>query len=555
MKWWSKHAGRVPLLFDDNKDLDTSKSGLREAPNDLSRPLFFKANPNWAIGVQNAVQYAMSFARRYAERDDHEVSGLALSAVVSINQQYIAAKGKAFFSNSPLIDNPLSTDGFINNTLEHLRQNIQIGIARHDEQQLEQTLRTLGALVKVYVHITYVEEYAEKSHAHIAVAYLEGAAEAILPHNMVDVMMEGIRIMGDSAEYILTHVKALDVIVLVDKIGLLGSATVVTDTSRAITLVAVEQLTKLTLILLRSKSSNIDFVGNHLKDNVAMIAQVYLQTVPDKDLLNVHHSTLAPYYSSTSLQGLVISLTEITNAITQRKVGDKDAQVVLGNIAKWSDGLFVTAKEVLLKAIEKRSHFTFDIIQWIGDVTKILIILSRAPACEKQTEEQLRRNATWLICVLSWIPDTSEAILWTENYEVVEIMFEAALTALATGEKQFAKAIGELLFEWAFKAGKYSAGRLTLIDALHALATIAVIPNSWLDPRDIKQRVSQYLTQGGAPSPKIRQATAKYIREAMQSFSHREDSFSRIRHQMHRVDQAQLHGLLADLADLLSPAP
>ena len=89
----------------------------------------------------------MSFARRYAEQGDYEVSGAALNAVIGINAAYVKSKGKTFYANNPFFDNPLSSDSVVNDTLEHLRQNVQSGLARQDEQQIEQTLQTIAALV------------------------------------------------------------------------------------------------------------------------------------------------------------------------------------------------------------------------------------------------------------------------------------------------------------------------------------------------------------------------------------------------------------------------
>ncbi len=101
----------------------------------------------------------MSFTRRYAEQGDYEVSGAALNAVVSINAEYIKAKGKTFYADNPFVDNPFSNDSFINDTLECLRQTAQSGIARRDEQQIEQILQTMSALVQVYRGIDYSSAY------------------------------------------------------------------------------------------------------------------------------------------------------------------------------------------------------------------------------------------------------------------------------------------------------------------------------------------------------------------------------------------------------------
>ena len=66
----------------------------------------------------------LSFFQLYAEQGDHEVSNAALAAVLGINSQYVAAKGRTFLSNQPLFNNPLSTDEFIDKVLELLRQNV-----------------------------------------------------------------------------------------------------------------------------------------------------------------------------------------------------------------------------------------------------------------------------------------------------------------------------------------------------------------------------------------------------------------------------------------------
>lgn len=89
---------------------------LLASTHDLPRTVYFQANPHWTAGAQQAMRHLMSFARHYAEHGDHEVSGAALSALVNINQSYVEAKGKTFFGNPLLFDNPLSTDRFVNDT-------------------------------------------------------------------------------------------------------------------------------------------------------------------------------------------------------------------------------------------------------------------------------------------------------------------------------------------------------------------------------------------------------------------------------------------------------
>jgi len=108
----------------------------------------------------------------------------------------VEAKGRTFFAHELMLDKPLTSDGFINDILEHLRQNARTGIARGDEQQIEQTLPAMAQPVEVYLRIEYASRHASKTHAHLAAGYLSGEVERIVPHNMPDVLMKGVRLMG-----------------------------------------------------------------------------------------------------------------------------------------------------------------------------------------------------------------------------------------------------------------------------------------------------------------------------------------------------------------------
>ncbi|MGA8825717.1 MAG: hypothetical protein WB613_23120 [Pseudolabrys sp.] len=69
--------------------------------------------------AHSAVVYAVSFARRFSEQNDYDVSNAALRTVVALNAKYVEAKGKTFFASNAFIENPLSRDAFISDTLEH----------------------------------------------------------------------------------------------------------------------------------------------------------------------------------------------------------------------------------------------------------------------------------------------------------------------------------------------------------------------------------------------------------------------------------------------------
>lgn len=196
---WARRAQRAAPLLEPQETVNTAPSPL-DSTHDVARTAYFQLNAYWTQDAKRAIRHAMSFARRYAEQGDYEIAGAALNVVVGINAAYVEAKGKTFYANHLFVENPLANDGFINDSLEHLRQNAQAAVARRDEQQIEQTLQTIAALVQVYLGIDYSSPIASKSHAHIAAGYLSSAVQSAVPHNMADVLLEGMRLMGRSAQ-------------------------------------------------------------------------------------------------------------------------------------------------------------------------------------------------------------------------------------------------------------------------------------------------------------------------------------------------------------------
>ncbi len=552
MRAWVRRAKRdAPLFEGTDSGRDIGDRTVRST-HDLSRIAYLQANPYWTAGAQQAIEHAISYARRYAGQGDYEVSRAALRAVVRINQGYVEAKGKTFFGNYWLVDNPLSTDAFINSTLEHLRQNIRVGISRRDEQQIEQTLQTLAALVQAYINIDYSNPYASKTHALLAAGYLSEAVKTVAPHNMADVLMEGVRLMGQSAHFILVHGDPPDIVSLIDEIGLIAGTGIANENHRPVTLIAIEQLAKLTLSLVRTDRQDIRFVARKLTENVTMVAKLFLRA-PIAPLANVHHTYLAPYYSSTTSESLLSLFSNLINAIVKAKPDDKAAKTIIRNIETWADGLYLAQKELLLLAIEKRAHFTFDMIYWIKHVIALLLALSTAPACDTHYSDGLRKHALGLICALSWVPDDKETTIFVENYQMTETFFEAAINAYKRNCFVFSEKVRGLLLEWAFKGGKHETGWAILERSLYGIATLSLVTGKSEVVEDLKRKISARLTQAGAPDQQIRDRAAREIRSRAATLYRKGHWSTRIEREMGQVDHAMLKPLLEELANLLSP--
>lgn len=283
---WVRRAQRATPLLEPKETPKANPSQL-DSTHDVARTAYFQLNAHWTQGAKRAIRHSMSFARRYAEQGDYEISAAALNVVVGINAAYVEAKGKTFYANNPFFENPLATDGFINDTLEHLRQNAQAAIARRDEQQIEQTLQAIAALVQVYLGIDYASLIASKSHAHIAAGYLSNAVQSVVPHNMADVLLEGVRLMGRSAQLVLAQGKPDDIALLSEKIALIACTGSAREDYRPVTMEGMSQLANLTFDLLRLKKHDIHFAAGELRQDVALVAKLFLN-LPDTPLSSIH---------------------------------------------------------------------------------------------------------------------------------------------------------------------------------------------------------------------------------------------------------------------------
>jgi hypothetical protein len=550
LRTWARRAQRaIPLLERDESASSTTSPS--DSTHDLARIAFFQINNRWTDGTKRAVRRAMSFAGRYAEQGDYEVSGAALNAVVGINAAYIESKGKTFYANNPFVENPFSSDGFINDTLECLRQNSQSGIARWDEQQIEQTLQAMAVLVRVYLGIDYSSPYASKSHAQLAAGYLASAAQSVVPHGMADVLLEGQRLMGQSAQYLLAHGNPNDIVTLSEKIALIACTGCAKEDYRPVTMEGMAQLANLTFDLLRSGGRDIHFAVGEVRRDVALVAKLFLN-VPDTPLSSSHSTFLGPYYSSTSMQSLRSRLTTLANAISEAQPDNTDAQSVIRNIERWADGLYQTEKELLLEAVKAKSHFAFDMIHWITDVTEILLAVSNAPACNHRNQDKLRKHAHWLIATLTWIPDDKITVTFVENFQMTETLFEAAVNARNRGCDEIARKIGESLVSWTFKGGRYQTGWGVLERGLCGLAAFAVNGGDEEISR-LRTAVASRLIGKSAPEQEIRDQTAREILERAANLCRQGHWSSRIEMAIAQSDHAKLRPLLEEIAFALSP--
>jgi hypothetical protein len=321
---------------------------------------------------------------------------------------------------------------------------------------------------------------------------------------------------------------------------------------RPITLTGVEQLARLSLDLLRTRSREVVFTAKEIRNTVLLVAKLFM-TLPDTPLTNIHSTYLAPYYSSTSTQSLIMRLSELVNAVADAPADDSNARQVIENLAEWSDGMYQTEKELLLFAIEKRSHFSFDIIHWITTVTTMLIAASNANACDKHSRGELRKHAGWLIATLSWLPDDKETVEFVENFSMTETLFNSAIEAGRRDCGELADDVSKILLEWMFKAGRYRTGRGILQHSVYGLAVLALLAKAPGSINALKAEIAAHVAADGLPDEELRDRAAREIRGRAASLHRQRDWSSSIEVGMAQADHTKLKPLLEEIADLISP--
>lgn len=519
---------------------------------DAARLAFLTHNPDWIAPARQGIAYATSYAQRFAEQGDYEIVRHAYQTVTAINRLYVKTKGETFFANNFLIDNPLARDAFLIGTLEELRQAVQTSLSRGDERQIDSVIRTMTDLVGVYAPIEYGHHARAKSHALLIVGYQESALTAVIPHKMPDVLMGGVRNLGVSGRTLLLHGTAQDAVSVIDKLGLLGITGVLSNDYRPVTLEAMEQLTVLTLDLLRSKDHDIRFAIIQARTAVTQIADMFMDTA-DPSLISTHSTFLAPYYSSTTAQSFRSQLTTLANAVLNAEAENGDATRVLRHVREWSEGLYVSYRKLIQKAVTKRSGFAFDILTWGFGIFEVLLALSNAAAATDHDRKELRKNALWLLSSISFLPTDAEAVAFVETSRVTEGLFEALHHSLTRGCDDIADQVRDLFLWWTVHAGANDSGWGILGLGLQGLVAATLLQGEQGSPDDLKRRILEKLAKPDGPATDLRQRAARQLRAEADNWHDQDYECSGIKRALSSTDRTSKRALLIEVADLLDP--
>jgi hypothetical protein len=531
----------APLLSVDHPQDEYSST------HDMARLLYYKVNLGWHAPVLKAILHCINYSRRYAEQGDHEVSSHSLRSLVLINAAYIQHKGKTFFADNPLISNPESSDPVFSETLEHLRQNAEIAASRGDELLLQTTFRTFAELSSLYYSIDYSIDHPTKSHGRLAIGYLSGAIDLTLSHQMVDVCMNGVRMLGGLGVDVISYEDYEYLPTLTEKVALLSMISSVNKKFDPVTVVGIEQMAKITFELVRGGRFDMSFPVQEIRGDLKSIISCVLQE-KESNFFKPHNYKLSGYYTSTSPSGLSSMLVQLVNALSPLDENNEDGHRIIRNLGKWSNQIYSHDKAVLLLAVAKKSHFTFDIINWITTTAETLMTATNMQCCGEHHRAELRKNAKWLINVLDWLPDSQEEVRFVENYQLTENLFRFAKKAQRFECPEIFKCTQDILLKWTIKAGKYQTGWGSLESGIQALVVLSIDEHGCSTVFESKLQAA---ISGANILEQILYSTAEKLRETANNNHGRHFEHSAIKRAMRRIEQDTLNSTLITVADIL----
>lgn len=476
---------------------------------DMQRATFMIQNGWGGDFAIRGLGHCISMNSRTVSQGDYEVADAALNALVKINEVYVKTKGRTFFAQNGLFDVPFSDDRVINYCLEQLKIQFRFAVGRRDEEHVNLLLKAYGRLIALYAQIDYDRPGANAWHADLAIGYLKSDIRSIIPQNLPDNLMQGVRVLGRSAITLLNRGAATEIVGIVNELGALGGATVIREDYRPVAITAVEQLTNITYHMIKNGCRDPGYAFEQIETSLKMIATVAVDQ-PSSGFQSVPSIILAPYMSHEETS-FASRLGEIANVLQGCPADDEKAKKCIGNLHEWADHSQGVAKDILLLAIKKRSKFTYDSLHWISNVVEVLLAAASVPASNGHFESELGKLASSWAFALSWIPNDANSIDCASSHSATSSIFEIAANARKWNSEDVYDVAQQLSLRWALKSERRANAWHDMEEAI--LSSLSIAINSYDDPNGeaFITRFKLALTEEHLPPPELLDKTAQCL--------------------------------------------
>ncbi|MDP3935580.1 MAG: hypothetical protein Q8Q56_01100 [Alphaproteobacteria bacterium] len=408
-------------------------------------------------------------AQKYSYSGDLAISDYALNNIlIKMNELYIREKAGEFYVDTFIEKHPLSNDTYINNSLEKLKQLLEISLAKHDDEFAIQVLRSFYRLIDCYGNIAYRNDSLNsKPHAYMALYYLCQGVSLASTQKRIEVVLNGVRLIGAATRTLLEKSNLNNIEKGLGAIEEITINCLATKESWPVVQAGVDQLAQLSKALIKSKHHNIQDSAESIKAALSVLA-IEIMQLPEK---NIHAELLAAYFSLSdpnSLSSFLNSL--LTNVLTEK---DQDKiKNTINNIYLWllPDENYEHEMALIRMAIETRSSFTVSLLFCIVGVFKVIIDISNielnAPIIRHQ-QLQLKEKAIQLLCIFNQLNVTKDTAYFLEQCHLTMHLVDMALYGLQKGIVSIDDTV-DVLIPW----GVRSLTRGTLVKVLFSLIAI-----------------------------------------------------------------------------------
>lgn len=547
---WDRRA----RWFAPLQKLPTHDGGGQPPANsfDFKRAAFFQRYQGWDATSRTLLKDIEAFSAWASSKMDSQAHAAALSAIILINRAYIAAKRRTFVSNNPFIENGLSREGLFTDTLECLTRMAQASVQRRDEPGLRRVMRAYVSLFQHYTRLPYSDPTSDLSHAQTASFYLMQDVERMATHGLTDSTMNGIREISACASVLIGLQRAEDAHPLVDKIAHFGALGVDAPSMLPVTRIAMEELSELTVELVKSANHDVSYAARRLREGAKSIAGLILE-LPESPLARTHSFPLAPYFGLDG-DSLRERLANIVNAVSNAEAESVEDAMICRNLASWSDGVSVEIRDILLNAIIRNSMFRVDLLHWIEAMTETYFVAARSPACPDHSRERLESAAFSLISTLSWIPRDANALNSTDLRLVADTLFNTARKARQADAAEIFDQCERLLLKWGFETGRHFESEDSLTRCLFGLSVFALSRNDENFETALIAQVNSELAKAETIHVDVWAASVASLRQAADNLDQTAQGFDRIKSALTSFDPGRTRVLLRNVADALDNA-
>jgi hypothetical protein len=551
---WSKAFEKVRPLSVKGAD---SPSIVIASNYDPSRVEFFRQNHLWTSKAKVAVSHVMAMHKGAIGRGDYEIGEAALYALVQINDAYILAKGRSFFSPNIFLNTSLEVDPFINFSLEHLRRAFTHAKALQDEVYVSQLLRSFSMLSDVYRRIAYCGRDTTKYHSHLAKGYLIRSLDVIIPLEMTDVLMEGVRLLKDDAIACIQTDDWPAASANYDSILKVAVAGLVNKTLQPVCSVCVQAYSDIIFELLISRNVDVGWATKQVNSKLEGIGKLLLPK-SDTPLFGDHEMILGQYFSASEYRGFCSKVRDLVNEVIEQGQENEHAAIIVRNLREWSECIPSSHRSIFLLAYTKHSSITHHLLHWVAHIVEVLMAVAWAPVVVDRDRENLFTNSAEILEIINILPETEEQSQFLSVFQWEEELFNIAVSARSRDCEVVMIRARALLVQWAFSVGRFRSGYWHFERALLGIA--------WLSAVDCKESceesfsllrslIAKQVKLEVAPSQELLDAMADRLRERAESIPSYDYSSSSIEHAFRSLETETARKMLFFIADSIQVEP